>query len=173
MNEGQLKRTLQSVGMQCFVDYFDIFSSDRHSKEDIIEYLFEENDFTEKSCKSRTNHAKRIFKESRQIDALKLIESSKRMKLYTKLQASKLRTKLTHPRFNINEIPIITKLKNFVAKDPKCQKVYCSTCGGLSSSISKNMDQKQVVEIKGFLASKSNDELYLLGEWYDFLIKYK
>ena len=121
MNEIKLKRTLQSIGMGCFIDYFDLFSSNRFSNEEICEYLFNENDFTEKSCRSRTNHAKRIFSEKKEIDALKIIESSKRLSPYTKLQAAKLRAKLTLPPIIIGEIPVIKKLLSFKAKDAKCK----------------------------------------------------
>ncbi len=62
MNNEQFTRTLQSVGQSCFVKFFDTFSSSSLSREDIIEKLKSETNYTEKSCISRTGHAQSIVK---------------------------------------------------------------------------------------------------------------
>lgn len=173
MNESQLKRSLYSIGMGCFIDYFDLFYSRQHSKEDLVEYLFEQNDFTEKSCKSRVSHALRIFRENKQIEALKLIEMAKRVHPHTKLQAAKLHAKLTMSPINFHNDPLISNLMGFKAKDTKCRRVYCTTCGGLSASIDRNINQKLIDEIQEFLSKNTIEKLYLYGDWYDYLIKFK
>ncbi len=61
MNEKQFDRALRSVGMSCFVDYFDLFSSNL-SREDVVERLKSETRFTEKSCNSRASHARSIIR---------------------------------------------------------------------------------------------------------------
>lgn len=173
MNESQLKRTLYSIGMGCFMDYFDLFNSHRHSKEDLIEYLLEQNDFTEKSCRSRVSHALRIFRENKQIDALKIISSSKRVHPYTKLKAAKLHAELTMPPKNVLNEPLINKLMGFKAEDKNCKSVYCTTCGGIAASINKNITSELIGEIQDFLSKHTTEELYLYGDWYDYLIKYR
>ena len=61
MNDEQFSRTLQSVGQSCFVKYFESFSSKILSREDIIEKLKSETDYTDGSCVSRTGHAQSII----------------------------------------------------------------------------------------------------------------
>ena len=53
------------------------------------------------------------------------------------------------------------------------QKLYCTTCGGLSTVIEKKLDSNLALEIQEFLTSQSEEELYLLDDWYEFLIQYK
>ncbi len=76
MTEEQLARKLQSVGMACFVKYFECFSSETMPREDIIEKLKSENGYTEKSCVSRTGHARSIFQAGLATVALRKIISS-------------------------------------------------------------------------------------------------
>jgi len=57
----QFKRKLQSVGMSCFVEFFDIFSSNNILIEDSVELLMLKTNYTEKSCKSRVSHARSII----------------------------------------------------------------------------------------------------------------
>ena len=76
MNDEQLSRTLQSVGQACFVKFFGEFSSNTLSREDIVEKLRAETDYTEGSCISRTGHARSIINAGRAEAALKIIVSS-------------------------------------------------------------------------------------------------
>lgn len=76
MNDEQFTRNLQSVGQSCFVKYFDEFSSPTISREDVIEKLKFETDYTEKSCASRTGHARSIIAAGLATKALKKIVSS-------------------------------------------------------------------------------------------------
>ena len=89
-----LKRTIQSVGMKCFIQYFDTFSSPRYSREDIIRTLENENNFTLKSCKSRASHAIRIFRENAELQALEIIINSPRVDSAIKNEAEKILTKM-------------------------------------------------------------------------------
>ncbi|MCL1125706.1 hypothetical protein [Shewanella surugensis] len=61
MTEEQFNRTLQSVGQSCFVKFFDVFSSKVSTREEMIEKLKSETDYTEGSCISRTSHAKSLI----------------------------------------------------------------------------------------------------------------
>lgn len=76
MNDAQLTRNLQSIGQSCFVKYYNLFASPDLDRADVIEILKDENDYIEKSCISRTSHAKAIFNAGRNIDALNIIISS-------------------------------------------------------------------------------------------------
>ncbi|HCG8023164.1 TPA: hypothetical protein NJ909_000119 [Vibrio parahaemolyticus] len=60
MDEKQFDRALRSVGMSCFTNYFDVFASNL-PREEVVERLKRENPFTEKSCNSRTSHARSII----------------------------------------------------------------------------------------------------------------
>lgn len=76
MNEEQLSRALKSVGQACFVRYFGEFSSSAMSREDVIEKLRTETDYTEASCISRTGHARSIIRAGLAKSALNIVISS-------------------------------------------------------------------------------------------------
>ncbi|MBH0094585.1 hypothetical protein [Pseudoalteromonas sp. SCQQ13] len=76
MNDEQFSRTLQSVGQSCFVKYFDVFSSKTLSREDIIEKLKSETNYTDGSCVSRTGHAQSIINAGLAKKALEAVISS-------------------------------------------------------------------------------------------------
>ena len=75
MNEKQLTRTLQSVGQSCFVRFFGEFSSSSLSRDEIIETLRANTNYTETSCISRTGHAQRIINAGLAKSALRTIIS--------------------------------------------------------------------------------------------------
>ncbi len=82
--------------MSCFVKFFDIFSSDSLSREDIIKKLKRDTDYTEESCSSRTGHAQMIIRNGFAREAMKTIResSSPKVSTETKTQAEKWLTKL-------------------------------------------------------------------------------
>ena len=79
MNDQELNRMLGRIGKACFVTYFREFDDTSLSIEDVAEILMRETDYTEKSCRSRTSHARRIIREGRAKDALMIISASPRM----------------------------------------------------------------------------------------------
>ena len=76
MNEEQVAGTLQSVGQSCFVRFFGEFSSRSMSREDVIEKLRAETNYTEGSCISRTGHAQSIINAGLAKSALNIVISS-------------------------------------------------------------------------------------------------
>ena len=76
MNDTQLARNLQSVGQACFVKYYDLFASSTIDNAEIVEILKKEKDFTEKSCRSRTSHARSIIQAGLGMKALKIVTRS-------------------------------------------------------------------------------------------------
>ena len=58
-----LQRTLQSVGIECFVRYYDLLADDRHSNAEIAERIQSDFNYTSNSCRSRTSHGRRIIRE--------------------------------------------------------------------------------------------------------------
>ena len=81
MNDEQLSRTLQSVGQTCFVRFFGDFSSSVISREEVIEKLKSETNYTEGSCISRTGHARAIINAGLAKEALKIVASSESKKV--------------------------------------------------------------------------------------------
>jgi hypothetical protein len=79
MKTERLVRYLNSVGKECFVKYFELFSNDTVPNHEIAERIFAENDYTEKSCNSRTGHARMIIREDGTEEALRIISESKRL----------------------------------------------------------------------------------------------
>ncbi|MBR1680916.1 hypothetical protein IJ707_03900 [bacterium] len=83
-----LERTLHSVGKAIFVKYYYFFKDDTHySNSDLIEIISE--NYTDKSKKSRTGHARMIFRNNLNIEALEIIIKSK-VSEGTKLAAQEL-----------------------------------------------------------------------------------
>lgn len=94
MDDNQLERTLRSIGMRVFVEYFDYFADSRIPAVDMIERLFQQENFTEKSCRSRTGHARSIIRSGRSSDALRLVVDSTRVEASIKKRAEQLLKKL-------------------------------------------------------------------------------
>jgi hypothetical protein len=86
MNEEQLARNLQSIGMQVFVKYFDVFSSNR-SREDVIEVLKSSTNYSEKSCVSRTGHARAILAAGLGHQALNIVVASDSPRISKEIRA--------------------------------------------------------------------------------------
>ena len=91
MNEQQLVRTLNSVGMRCFVKYFRQFCDTSLSNEDIAVRIEETERYTAKACRSRTSHARSIINAGRGRDALEKITRSN-ADAWTRAEASRLLT---------------------------------------------------------------------------------
>ena len=84
----RIQRLVWSVGMSTFVRYYDVFADENLSNQQVIERL--RGDITDKSQNSRTSHARTIFREGLQIQALELIADSKRTDDETIRGANKL-----------------------------------------------------------------------------------
>ena len=90
MNDEQLKRSLQSIGMACFVQYFPQFSDASISNEDLIELLFREKKYMESGCRTRVSQSRRIIANGRAKDALLIVASSDRVPNDVSTAAGKL-----------------------------------------------------------------------------------
>lgn len=73
----KLQRCLQSVGMKIFVEYYYAFKNEMISNQEMVEQL--PHEYTIKSRRSRTSHARWIFQNGLNIDALNKVESSDRV----------------------------------------------------------------------------------------------
>lgn len=93
MNDEQLDRNLRSIGKECFVTFFNEFYDCSLSNEDVaIQIKEERGHYTDKSCRSRTSHARSIIKAGRALDALDVIRSSvsSQVKAHTKERAAEI-----------------------------------------------------------------------------------
>ncbi len=90
MTDEQLDRNLQSVGKECFVTYFEIFSDRQLENRDIAERIYKERGYTWKSCNSRTGHARGIINAGRAKDALTLVANSKHWSITSEIKARAL-----------------------------------------------------------------------------------
>lgn len=84
-----LNKTLNAVGKAVFVKYYYIFMNMK--SEDCLE-MFTEN-YTDKSKKNRVYSAKMIFRERKELKALKIICASKRVDSKTKDRAMEIFSK--------------------------------------------------------------------------------
>lgn len=84
-----LERTLNSVGKSTFVKYYYDFRD--KSRDECIK-AFDE-DYTDKAKSTRTGHAQRIFRENRNIEALRIIIASNRVDFETVKKAKEILAK--------------------------------------------------------------------------------
>ena len=82
----EVARILNSIGKATFVKYFDNF---RNLDRDKCIMLFEEN-YTDNAKSTRTGHAKRIFRENMELEALRLIIASDRVDETTRRKAKEI-----------------------------------------------------------------------------------
>lgn len=86
-----LERILNSVGKSTFVKYYYDFKD--KSRDECIK-AFDE-DYTDKAKGTRTGHAQRIFRENRNIEALRIIIASNRLDFETVKKAKDILAKET------------------------------------------------------------------------------
>ena len=84
-----LERTLNSVGKSTFVKYYYDFRD--KSRDECIKAFSE--DYSDKAKGTRTGHAQRIFRENKNIDALRIIIASNRVELETIRKAKEILAK--------------------------------------------------------------------------------
>ena len=80
MDDDQLAKDLQSIGMACFVNYFTEFSDESLSDDDVTRILVEQEGWAEISARyRRVRGARRIIKAGRGTDALIAVSNSSRV----------------------------------------------------------------------------------------------
>ena len=94
MNDTQFERNLQSVGLDLFVEFYREFADDSISASDIIEKIFQSKGYTEKSCRSRTSHARSIISQGRGIEGLRRAADSRRVDINQRQVAEELITEI-------------------------------------------------------------------------------
>lgn len=90
MNDKQLDRSLQSIGMACFVSYFPQFSDESISNEELIRMLMREKNYKESGCRTRVSQSRRIIARGKAQDALLIVASSDRVSKDVSAAAGKL-----------------------------------------------------------------------------------
>jgi hypothetical protein len=90
MDDKQLKRTIRSIGMSCFVKYFEQYQNMAISNEDLIELLKNNEGYTDIACGTRVAHSRRIIRADRGADALLEITQSTKLEYDIIAKAKKL-----------------------------------------------------------------------------------
>ena len=78
MNDHQLIASLRSIGMGCFVKYFEAFSNDKAVDEELTKALMQIEGYKENAARTKVLQARRIIREGRTQDALKKVMDSKK-----------------------------------------------------------------------------------------------
>jgi hypothetical protein len=96
MDDNPLTRHLQAVGMACFVHYYERFADANISNADVIAEIFRNEGYTEKSCRSRTGHARGIIRANQSHDALQRVVDANPLRVSeeTRERAANLRDHL-------------------------------------------------------------------------------
>ena len=95
MNEEQLLRLLRSVGMECFVKYYDLFSDSSIERADIIEVLVQQEGYEEPASGGRVSNARKIIQAEKSTEAFQLIANSSRVSAVAKEKANELMQQLS------------------------------------------------------------------------------
>jgi hypothetical protein len=70
-----IEKLLKSIGMTCFVKYYEIFAGDLTNKE-VIEILKISENYEVTGCRTRVSCARRIIRGNQSIAALQLVVNS-------------------------------------------------------------------------------------------------
>ena len=90
MDDRQLQRNLQSVGMACFAKYFGEFANNALPNRAVAEILREREGYTPGSCANRVSTARSIIGAGRAADALLMIAGASNVDYWTAEQAKAL-----------------------------------------------------------------------------------
>lgn len=88
MNEEQLVESLNSIGKKSFVEDYDIYGNKELTVQKKIQVLT--NRYSSNGAAIRVSFADKVFKNNKQLDALKLIINSPRMPQSLKAKAKEL-----------------------------------------------------------------------------------
>lgn len=95
MNDEQLRRSIQTIGMGCFVKYYEAFSDPSKQEEDLIDALMKLEGYEESGAKARVLQSKRIFREDCAAEALSIIKKSIKAESWVISKAEFLCRKIT------------------------------------------------------------------------------
>ncbi len=95
MNEEQLLRCIQTIGMGCFIKYYEAFRDDSISDEDLIDALMKIEKYEESGAKARVSQSHRISRENMNKEALKIVSASSRTESWIVSKANSLLDELT------------------------------------------------------------------------------
>lgn len=94
MDDTQLKRSLQSIGLTCFIKYFEAFENKDIENVDLIEGLMKVENYYESGAKKRVSQSRRIIKEERVADALNIIIESQKVEEWVKSKAESIKNRI-------------------------------------------------------------------------------
>ena len=90
MKEEKLLRLLKTVGMGCFVKYYDMFFDSNMERSNIIEVLVRDEGYKEPASGSRVSAARMIIRAEKSIEAFQLIVEAPRASDFAKDRANEL-----------------------------------------------------------------------------------
>jgi hypothetical protein len=78
MDDEKFNRAMRTIGLTCFVKHYELFADMRMpSGSAAAELSSREETFTTHSCRGRVSTARRVFREGRAKEALRMFLSSK------------------------------------------------------------------------------------------------
>jgi hypothetical protein len=95
MNEEQLLRSIQTIGMGCFVKYFEAFCDTSIKDEDLIDALMKIEKYEESGARARVSQSRRINRGNLTKEALAIISESTRTEPWVVTKANSLLNEIT------------------------------------------------------------------------------
>ena len=84
------QRALKTVGMKCFITYFELFSDEEIESSDIVAKMMKEEKYTKESCQSKISNARFIIKNGYTKTALEQIQTATRVDEKIRRKAKRL-----------------------------------------------------------------------------------
>jgi len=78
MNQEELTKAIQRVGMGTFVKYYEAFSDSSKQSDDLVDALIKIEGYGDGSSITKVNSARRIINENQGAQALRIISDSQR-----------------------------------------------------------------------------------------------
>jgi hypothetical protein len=90
MDDMQLERSLRSIGMECFVSYFQSVSESLEDTSKLIKQMNYQRNYSEKSCETRVFNIRKIIKSGNSLDAFNKVLMAGQISKETKNEAKRI-----------------------------------------------------------------------------------
>ncbi|WP_350655126.1 hypothetical protein, partial [Pseudoalteromonas sp. D48-MNA-CIBAN-0056] len=163
MSNFDVKRTLQTVGMTCFVTYFKELSDDKLSTTDLIELVSDEN-VSESSARTKISAGRRIIREGESKEALKLITESRIVDSSISAAANNLILESEVSSEKVEKFPLSDKSKVFSANEISDKSIWQNKVNYKELN-AKQQENYNMLKLGAVLADYGFDLIRLNDDW--------
>lgn len=156
MTSEELKRTLQTIGMTCFVQHFYDLTNDQNTISDLVEFIASDN-VSESSARTKAYAGRKIIKNNMQTEALKLIEKASIVDSKVSEKAASILSKLLARNHHTN-IALVNKPK------PQSERIWKNKVT-YSELNARQQENYNMLKLGAVLADFGFDLIRLNDDW--------